>query len=351
MGGMPVTATWDQDSFRWYTDAGGEGTNPIENTNVNPTTLGSGTQYRLRYLIQETNNSNQSETPVFELEYRVDPAGGTSFGSWLPIDSDDTYFTAVSSASVTDGGTTTQQIGAGTFNDGEFSYVDATARAPTNAMAATGGLDEYECEWVLNFASAAIGANFEFRVTRDTGNTMDTTTRTTQVLLADTVDDLLANDVESASEVSSPAVGQEHELLADDVQSTSEVSAPALSEIVDLLANDVETTSEVSAPTLQHIHVLLADDVQSTSEVTAPALVDVPGGPGEDTLLADDVESRSVLTRPTLNRRTRAGPSFSISKFLSIGSKFLMRRIRIKRKRLKARNSKLIRIRNGRRMR
>lgn len=181
MGGMPITATWDQDSFRWYTDAGGEGTNPIAATNVNPTTLAAGVQVRLRYLVQETNGSNSSETPVFELEYRVDPAGGTAFGSWLPVDSDDTYFDAVSSASVTDNGTTTQQIGAGTFNDGEFSYVDAAAWAPTGAMAATAGNDEYECEWVLLPASAAGNANFEFRPTRDSGTVLDTTTNTTQV--------------------------------------------------------------------------------------------------------------------------------------------------------------------------
>ena len=103
MGGK-VTALWDQDSFAWYTDAGGEGTNQIGSTNSNPSTLVTGTQYRLRYLIQETAGSNQVETPVFELEYRVDPAGGTTFGSWTPIDSDDTYFTAVSSANVTDNG-------------------------------------------------------------------------------------------------------------------------------------------------------------------------------------------------------------------------------------------------------
>ena len=47
------------------------------------------------------------------------------------------------------------------------------------------------------------------------------------------VDALNATDVESASEVSNPAVGQEHVLLADDVQSTSQVSTPTLDAVVD----------------------------------------------------------------------------------------------------------------------
>jgi hypothetical protein len=268
MGGK-TTALWDQDSFAWYADTGGEGTGQIGSTNSNPSTLVTGTQYRLRYLIQETAGSNQVETPVFELEYRVDPAGGTSFGSWLPIDSDDSYFTAVSSANVTDGASTTQQIGTA-FNDGEFSYVDATARAPTNTMAATAGNDEYECEWVLNFATASGGANFEFRVTRDTGTTMDSTTRTTQVLLPSSEDDLLANDVESATAVSIPDVGQKHVILANDVESASAVSSPDVGQEHALLANDVESNSAVSTPAASESHVLLADDVESITHVAAP---------------------------------------------------------------------------------
>jgi len=123
-----VQATWDQDSFAWYADTGGEGTGQIGSTNANPTTLVTNTQYRLRYLVQETAGATTGDTPSFELYYRVDPAGGTSFGSWLPIDSDDSYFNVVTSANVTDGGSTTQQIGGGTFRGGVFSYVDATVR-------------------------------------------------------------------------------------------------------------------------------------------------------------------------------------------------------------------------------
>lgn len=179
---MPV-ATWRQQSFAWYTDDGGEGTNQIGATNANPGILAADTtQYRLRYLIQEYANSDQAETPTFELWYRVDATGGTSFGAWTVVDSDDTYFTTVGSAGVSDGSTTTQQIGAGTFNDGEFVLVD-TGGSATNAMAATAGNDEYECEWVLEFAETGLSANFEFRVELSGGTDLDSYINTTQVSL------------------------------------------------------------------------------------------------------------------------------------------------------------------------
>ncbi len=85
-------------------------------------------------------------------------------------------------------------------------------------------------------------------------------------------DDLLADDLESSSEVGTPAVGQEHALTADDTESASEVSAPSVGQTHALDASDVESASEVDAPVLATIHVLDADDVQSTSEVSAPAI-------------------------------------------------------------------------------
>jgi len=181
-----VLATWNQQLFEWYTDAGGEGTNGF-GANTNPETFEKNTQYRLRYLIQETAGSSEAETPQFGLEFRVDTTGGTTFGTWTSIDSDLTYFNVVSSASVTDGAATTQQLGTGTFTGGQFSFVDATALAPTGTLSATTGSDEYECEWVMSFTEAARGANFEFRVLYGNAITPDTAlntyTSTTQVLI------------------------------------------------------------------------------------------------------------------------------------------------------------------------
>ena len=107
---------------------------------------------------------------------------------------------------------------------------------------------------------------------------------------AGTVNNLLAEDVQSTSNVTTPVLGQTHVLLADDVQSTSQVTAPVIGQVHALLANDVQSTSEVSVPVMAHIHVLNAADVQSTSEVTSPVVGQV------HVLNANDVQSTSQVT-------------------------------------------------------
>lgn len=131
---------------------------------------------------------------------------------------------------------------------------------------------------------------------------------------ATTVDDLHANDIESASSVSVPALTQVHALLANDVESVSSVSAPAtkvplaandiesassvsvpvLVQVVALAANDVESASSVSVPAVAQVHNLVADFATSASEVSASTLVQV------HILNANDVESASTLSIPTL---------------------------------------------------
>lgn len=110
------------------------------------------------------------------------------------------------------------------------------------------------------------------------------------------VDDLLADDVESDSEVTTPDIGQDHALLADDVESDSEVSTPDVGQEHALLADDVESASEVSTPTLSESHVLLADDVESASEVSSPAVGQVHA------ITSDDIESASEVTTPSVGQ-------------------------------------------------
>jgi hypothetical protein len=112
-------------------------------------------------------------------------------------------------------------------------------------------------------------------------------------------DDLLADDVESASELTIPAIGQEHTILADDTQSLSEVSAPAVGQEHIVLADDVEATSEVTAPALTSVagqDSLLADDVEAASEVTTSALGQ------EHVVLGDDVEAASEVETSALGQ-------------------------------------------------
>ena len=111
------------------------------------------------------------------------------------------------------------------------------------------------------------------------------------------VDDVLANDVQSTSEVSVPAIAQVHALLADDVQSTSNVTSPAVGQKHALLADDVQNTSNVTTPAVAQVHGLLADDVQSTSQVTAPAVGQ------KHVLLANDTESASQVTTPAVGQQ------------------------------------------------
>ena len=130
-------------------------------------------------------------------------------------------------------------------------------------------------------------------------------------------DDLLADDVESASEVTAPSIGQEHDLLANDVESASELTSPVIGQEHALTAVSVESASEVTTPALAEIHALTADDVESASEVTAPAIgqehalgatdvesaseVSSPAVGQEHALLANDVESASEVSAPTLS--------------------------------------------------
>ena len=111
---------------------------------------------------------------------------------------------------------------------------------------------------------------------------------------ADTVDDLLANDVSSASSVGTPVIGQAHVLGANDVASASSVSTPAVGQVHALLADDVASASSVTEPAIALVTPLLAEDVASASSVSVPAIGQVHA------LTADDVVSASSVTEPAL---------------------------------------------------
>lgn len=112
---------------------------------------------------------------------------------------------------------------------------------------------------------------------------------------------LLADDIESASEVSTATLTVQHALTATSIESASELTAPDYNQATYLLADDVESTSELSTPTLLEKKTYLADDLESASELTVPALAQ------KHALLADDIESASEVTTPTLNREADTG--------------------------------------------
>ena len=88
-------------------------------------------------------------------------------------------------------------------------------------------------------------------------------------------DALLANDLQSLSQLSSPAVGQTHVLLADDLQSTSSVQTVTLGIKHNLLANGLQSLSQLSLPTINGsgaTFVLLANDLESATQLSIPVL-------------------------------------------------------------------------------
>lgn len=102
-----------------------------------------------------------------------------------------------------------------------------------------------------------------------------TTTTNTQVDVTYTANDALtADDIQSGSQVSKPAIGQIHALTADSIQSGSETGTPALAQEHALLADNIQSGSQVSSPVLvvDTQNELLADDIQSGSQVSSPAL-------------------------------------------------------------------------------
>lgn len=131
-------------------------------------------------------------------------------------------------------------------------------------------------------------------------------------------DGLLANDIESASEVLRPNFGQVHKIADSGVQSTSEASTPTLVRLYVFSPSGVESASEVTAPAAAQIHVLVPTGAESASEASAPGLgqvhalgaesiesaseISTPALVGNifDNLAADDIESASEATTPVI---------------------------------------------------
>lgn len=111
--------------------------------------------------------------------------------------------------------------------------------------------------------------------------------------------DLLADNLQSVSSVSTPDVGQEHAILADDLQSLSQLSTPVVGQEHAILADNLQSVSEVETVSVGQEHVLLADDLQSLSQLSTPTATEVSA---DHTLLADDLQSLSEVGTPTVGQ-------------------------------------------------
>ena len=102
-----------------------------------------------------------------------------------------------------------------------------TKPASAAPIIANGYYTEFEYGLILKTAGAAAGNTFDFRLYNNTtAFTTYTQTPRVTVTVVDTEDDLLANDVASASSVGQPAVQQVHGILANDVASAVERHQP-----------------------------------------------------------------------------------------------------------------------------
>ena len=88
------------------------------------------------------------------------------------------------------------------------------------------------------------------------------------VVTSDTISTLLAEDVESASQVSAPILT--HHSYAVVTWANMAVYPPT---IVTLSAEDIEAQSEVSSPALSIVYTLTANSIESVSAVSLPKLV------------------------------------------------------------------------------
>ena len=153
----------DQDSFAWRNDDGTEVTATwIGSTNDDLSSPSTDTNYRLRYLLQNTGDKDEADG--FIIRYNVDAAG------WVTVTSTSSYVRSFASAydgsGFTDGDATAQRIGAGTHDEGDCDD-DGTIASYTFAQA-----QESEHEFCIQFRSADIGNNtIELRIEYDDGIT------------------------------------------------------------------------------------------------------------------------------------------------------------------------------------
>jgi hypothetical protein len=117
-------------------------------------------------------------------------------------------------------------------------------------------------------------------------------------VVSGTTNDLLADNLQSTSSVSTPTLGQTHGLLANDLQTTSSLSTPTVGQVHVLLADNLQSASSLSTPSISQTHVLLADNLQSVSTLSTPST-----GGTLNALLANDLQSVSTLSIPVLRQK------------------------------------------------
>lgn len=166
------TVALDQDSFRFRNDDGTEATATwMANANTNPSNFDPDvdTDFRLRILMQAT-GAEVISSP--QLRYSLNG------GAYTNVDGSSSVVRSLASANLTDGGATTQQLGAGSFKAGTVDEVDGLCAGNTYFN------QETEFEWSVRVRGADVvaGDTIDFRL-YDGTTLLDTYTNTGRVTL------------------------------------------------------------------------------------------------------------------------------------------------------------------------
>jgi hypothetical protein len=242
-----TTPLYDQDSFRGRDDSYGlnvdNGWHAAINTGWNQDV---DTLFRPRFVIQEYNGKAVNNI-LFQIWYRHYT---TSWSSWAVVGAA-TPVTWADTSQYTNGATTTQVLGSGTYG------VDESACGVDNALntgnADFSGNDEIEAEWALTLDSGQVsnGDLIEIQVRRGAGVVLDAYTNTPQITaVAGGVDDLTAVGITTTPVVGTPSVGQEHDLTSVGITADPVVGTPAIGQTHVLSSVGITTTSVLGIPTV-----------------------------------------------------------------------------------------------------
>lgn len=306
--GMAITAVWDQDSFRFRNDDGSETTATwMAAANTTPADIPLDTNFRLRFLIQETAGSNQSENPTWTIQYRVNSGGG--FGAWTDCHrgpGGTTLATGAYTSQWAGAIAATQQLGSGTFNSGGSTALEAsTPETGTYSVAdggfGTAGNDEYELEFVLSFSStngAAAGDIYEFRIIASLG-TFGTYTNTPSVTVSSgtATQTITPNHIASGETAHNPTFIYGQTVAPNHIASAETVHQPTLiAGSVTVVPSHIASGETVQNPTLvQGAAQVFPEHIASGETVYQPTLAS-----GAVSIIPDGIASTEAVYNPTL---------------------------------------------------
>ena len=181
-----MAAVLDQDSFRIRNDDGNETTATWKAAANTGASLEVDTNWRIRFLIQNTGDATKSTngSQGWQLQYNLNSAG------WNDVNASSSVVISSASPNLADNTSTTQQLGAGTFDAiaaNKFDEVDGRTLGAVAQALSNGQETEVEYCWQLRSADVANNDSIQLRVVYySAGNTaFDTYTNTPTITVVE----------------------------------------------------------------------------------------------------------------------------------------------------------------------